>query len=417
MEKREVVITGLGSISPLGVNCTELLESLKSGKSGISLIEDFDTSAFPVKFAGTVKNFSVESLDYDQKILARVDPFMHYLIGASLEAIESSDLISYEKLDKARVGVILGSGIGGLTTIEANHQVYREKSPRRIAPSFIPGTIINMPSGHIAMKYGFMGPNLATTTACTTGTHCLSQAFDLIKLGYADVMIAGSGEKASTPLGMGGFASARALSTRNESYESASRPWDLNRDGFVLSDGAATLVLEEKRHAQARGAQIIGELLSVGYSADAYHMTLPREDGLGAKLAIEQALSRANLAPEQIDHINTHSTSTIAGDLLELKAIKALFRSHSSKVILSATKSMTGHLLGAAGSLEAVISLLCLKEQIIAPTINVENPDPLCDQFTIAFGKKAKKVDYQTVLSNSFGFGGTNGCLIFQRLP
>lgn len=412
---RKVVITGMGSVSPLGLNCQQLTESIRLGTSGIDFITDFDTTDFAVKFAGQVKNFDPAVIDYDQKVVARVDPFMHYILAASIEAIDSSQLLSSQSLDKTKVGVILGSGIGGLTTIEENTLKNHARGPRRIAPSFIPSTIINMPSGHISIKYGFQGPNLATTTACTTGTHCIAQAFDMIKADYADVMIAGSGEKASTPMGIGGFASAKALSTCNENPQSACKPWDINRDGFVLSDGAATIVLEEEQHAIERGANILAEVVSVGYSADAYHMTSPHAEGLGAKLAMEQALTRGSVHYSDIDHINTHSTSTVAGDLLELEAIKKVFKEHSKTVSLTSTKSMTGHLLGAAGSLEAIISILSLQHQMIPPTINVTNPDPLCEQFNINFAKQATNGDITTILSNSFGFGGTNGCLILKK--
>lgn len=413
--KKKVVVTGIGSISPLGLTTQELDESLQKGRSGISLIEHFDTSLFTVKFAGQVKGFDSQKLEFDQKVISRLDPFMLYSLQACEEALAMSGLGADQSVDKSKVGIILGSGIGGLSTIEQNHQKFSLKGPRRIAPSFIPSTIINMPAGHLSIKYGFSGPTLATTTACTTGTHCIAQAYDMIMAGYIDAAIAGSGEKASTELGIGGFASARALSTRNESPEQASRPWDKNRDGFVLSDGAATLVLEEKEHALARGAPILAELCSAGYSSDAFHMTQPHSEGAGASQAMDQALERASLKPEDICHINTHSTSTIAGDLLELKALENTFQDHCQKAHISATKSMTGHLLGAAGSLEAVISILSLQGQYVAPTINVSEPEDYCEKFNIHFSDKALYTPIQRVLSNSFGFGGTNGCLIFAR--
>ena len=413
--KKKVVVTGIGSVSPLGLNTHELDQSLKEGRSGISLIEHFDTSAFSVKFAGQVKNFDCEKLDFDQKILSRLDPFMLYSLQASEEALQMSGLGCDPLVNKSKVGVIIGSGIGGLSTIEQNHQKFSEKGPRRIAPSFIPSTIINMPAGHLSIKYGFSGPTLATTTACTTGTHAIAQAYDMIMAGYVDAVVAGSGEKASTELGIGGFASARALSTRNDEPTKASRPWDKNRDGFVLSDGAATIILEEKEHALKRGAHILAELSSAGYSSDAFHMTQPHPQGLGASQAMDQALERANLNPEDICHINTHSTSTVAGDMLELKALEKTFKSHCQKVHLSATKSMTGHLLGAAGSLEAVISILSLQGQYVPPTINVTEPEDYCSNFNINFSQKALYTPLKRILSNSFGFGGTNGCLIFQQ--
>lgn len=412
---RKVVITGMGSVSPLGLNCEKLSASLQQGRSGIRAIKHFDTTNFSVKFAGQVKDFDSSNIKYDQKVVSRLDPFMHYSLAASIEAIESSNLEAFDELDKTKVGVILGSGIGGLTTIEHNTLTHDARGPRRIAPSFIPSTIINMPAGHLSIKYGFQGPNLSTVTACTTGTHCIAQAFDMIKLDYADVMIAGSGEKASTPLGIGGFASTKALSTRNDSPETACRPWDTTRDGFVLSDGAASVVLEEEQHALARGANILAEVVSVGYSADAFHMTTPHSEGLGAQLAINQALTRGNISYNEIDHINAHSTATVAGDLLELKAIQSVFKGHTKNIAITSTKSMTGHLLGAAGSLEAIISILALKEQFIPPTINVTTPDPLCDDFDINFSNKSSSREITTVLSNSFGFGGTNGCLILRK--
>ncbi len=413
--KKRVVITGLGVVSPLGSSYDVLRENLYAGRSGVNLIESFDTSDFTVKFAAQVKNFNIEAIDYDQKILKRLDPFMWYGLDAGIQAINQSKLTDYELLDHERVGVIIGSGIGGLSSIEEQHSILIEKGSKRISPFFIPSTIINMIAGHLAIKFGFKGPNLGLATACSTGTHAIAQAFDMIQLGYADVMLCGGAEYASTPLGMGGFAAVRALSSRNDDPIKASRPWDKNRDGFVLGDGAGALVLEDYDHAVKRGAPILAEILSAGYSADAFHMTQPHPEGDGAALAMLQAIKRAGILPDQIDYVNAHGTSTPLGDLLELKAIKKVFGDHIKNLYVSSTKSMTGHLLGAAGALEAVISIMTILEQKIPPTINLDHPEEDAAEFNLV-PHHAIEHPVSTVLSNSFGFGGTNGSLIFKKI-
>lgn len=413
--KKRIVITGLGVVSPLGCSYESLCEGLYAGHSGVNFIDSFDTSDFLVKFAAQVKNFNPDHIDYDQKIIKRLDPFMWYGIESGIQAINQSKLIGYESLNVERVGIIIGSGIGGLNSIEEQHNILLNKGSKRISPFFIPSSIINMIAGHLAIKFGFKGPNLGIATACSTGTHAIAQAFDMIQLGYADVMLAGGAEYASTPLGMGGFAAVRALSCRNDDPTKASRPWDKNRDGFVLGDGSACLVLEEYEHALKRGAPILAEILGGGYSADAFHMTQPHPDGEGAALAMSQSLKRANIAPEQIDYINAHGTSTPLGDLLELKAIKKVFGDHSKNLLISSTKSMTGHLLGAAGALEAVISVMTILEQKIPPTINLDHPEEDAADFNLV-PHHAIKHPVSTVLSNSFGFGGTNGSLIFKKI-
>ena len=411
MTKRRVVVTGLGCITPLGNSVDELWSSLLSGKSGVSNITHFDASAMSVKFSASIKNFDSEKY-FDSKEKRKYDLFMQYGLAAGIDAINDSNLLN-TTFDYNKVGVSIGSGIGGLHSIEQTHDTYIKSGPRRISPFFVPATIINMIAGNLSIKYGFKGPNLSIVTACTTGTHNIGEGFRQIQYSHADVMVCGGAEMAASPLGIGGFASARALSTRNDNPEKASRPWDIDRDGFVLGDGAGVLVLEELEHAKQRGANIYGEIIGYGMSADAFHMTLPSEDGDGAKRCMSNAINDAGIKPQDINYINAHGTSTPAGDVVEVRAIKSLFKEHSKNLIINSTKSMIGHLLGAAGGVEALVTVLSLKNQQIHPTINVENQDPECDlDFNI---KSSKDADINIALSNSFGFGGTNGSLIFSK--
>tara|TARA_B100001996_G_scaffold295556_1_gene235826 strand:+ start:246 stop:1487 length:1242 start_codon:yes stop_codon:yes gene_type:complete len=411
MPKRRVVVTGLGCITPLGNSVNELWPSLLSGKSGVSNITHFDASAMTVKFSASIKNFDSEKY-FDSKEKRKYDLFMQYGLAAGIDAINDSNLLNTD-FDHNRIGVSIGSGIGGLPSIEQTHNTYIKSGPRRISPFFVPATIINMISGNLSIKYGFKGPNLSIVTACTTGTHNIGEGFRQIQYSHADVMICGGAEMAASPLGIGGFAAARALSTRNENPEKASRPWDIDRDGFVLGDGAGVLVLEELEHAKQRGANIYGEIIGYGMSADAFHMTLPSEDGDGAKRCMSNAINDAEINPEDVGYINAHGTSTPAGDIVEVRAIKSLFGEHSKNLIINSTKSMIGHLLGAAGGVEALVTVLSLKNQKIHPTINVDNQDPECDLDFNA--KSSKEVNINIALSNSFGFGGTNGSLIFSK--
>jgi 3-oxoacyl-[acyl-carrier-protein] synthase II len=411
MTKRRVVVTGLGCITPLGNSIDELWSSLLSGKSGVSNITHFDASAMSVKFSASIKNFDSEKY-FDSKEKRKYDLFMQYGLAAGIDAINDSNLLN-TTFDYNKVGVSIGSGIGGLPSIEQTHDTYIKSGPRRISPFFVPATIINMISGNLSIKYGFKGPNLSIVTACTTGTHNIGEGFRQIQYSHADVMICGGAEMAASPLGIGGFAAARALSTRNDNPEKASRPWDIDRDGFVLGDGAGVLVLEELEHAKQRGADIYGEIIGYGMSADAFHMTLPSEDGDGAKRCMSNAINDAGIKPQDINYINAHGTSTPAGDVVEARAIKSLFKEHSKNLIINSTKSMIGHLLGAAGGVEALVTVLSLKNKKIHPTINVENQDPECD---LDFNTKSSKdADINIALSNSFGFGGTNGSLIFSK--
>ena len=411
MTKRRVVVTGLGCITPLGNSVDELWSSLLSGKSGVSNITHFDASAMSVKFSASIKNFDSEKY-FDSKEKRKYDLFMQYGLAAGIDAINDSNLLN-TTFDYNKVGVSIGSGIGGLHSIEQTHDTYIKSGPRRISPFFVPATIINMIAGNLSIKYGFKGPNLSIVTACTTGTHNIGEGFRQIQYSHADVMVCGGAEMAASPLGIGGFASARALSTRNDNPEKASRPWDIDRDGFVLGDGAGVLVLEELEHAKQRGADIYGEIIGYGMSADAFHMTLPSEDGDGAKRCMSNAINDAGIKPQDINYINAHGTSTPAGDVVEVRAIKSLFKEHSKNLIINSTKSMIGHLLGAAGGVEALVTVLSLKNQQIHPTINVENQDPECD---LDFNTKSSKdADINIALSNSFGFGGTNGSLIFSK--
>ena len=412
MTKRRVVVTGLGAVSPVGLTVKKSWEAILAGKSGIAPITDFDVSNFSVQFAGQVKNFEVSKY-LSVKEARKMDFFIHYGIAASVEAIEDAGL-EITEANAERIGVAVGSGIGGLPGIERGHTAFIKGGPRKITPFFVPANIINMVAGNLSVRYGLKGPNYAITTACSTGTHSIGNAARLIEYGDADVMIAGGAEMASSEMGVGGFAAARALSTRNDSPETASRPWDKDRDGFVLGDGAGILVLEEYETAKQRGAHIYAELVGSGMSGDAYHMTLPPPDGEGAKRCMLSALQNAQLNPEQVDYINAHGTSTPAGDKVETLAIKKAFGDHAPQLAVSSTKSMTGHLLGAAGGLEAVFSILSLRDQVAPPTMNLVNLDPECEGLDYVPNQaKAMKIDI--ALSNSFGFGGTNGTLVFKR--
>ncbi len=412
MSRRRVVVTGLGGVSPVGNSVSESWGNLIAGKSGITNIEHLNTEKLSVRFCGTVKNFD-PSLTIERKDARKMDVFIQYAVASAVEAITDAKLEVPEQ-QAHRYGVVIGSGIGGLTTIEKNHQTLLNSGPRRISPFFIPAAIVNMAAGWVSMKYNLQGPNFATSTACATGNHAIGLAARTIAWGDADVMIAGGSEKGSSALGMTGFAAARALSTRNDSPETASRPWDKDRDGFVLGDGAGTIVLEEYEHAKARDARIYAELSGFGMSGDAFHMTLPPEDGRGAALAMQAALNDARLAPESIDYINAHGTSTEAGDLAETNAIRKVFGHHADALAISSTKSMTGHLLGAAGAIESVFSIMALKEGIAPPTINLENPGAGCDLDYVP--GKAREMAINHVMSNSFGFGGTNASLIYSRI-
>ena len=413
MSKRRVVVTGLGMLSPVGNNAAASWQALLQGQSGITNIEHFDTTDFPTKFAGLVKEFDPEQFGISRKDARKMDLFIQYGVAAGLQALDDSGLEVTEQ-NATRIGVAIGSGIGGLGLIEQNHFSLIAGGPRKLSPFFVPSTIINMASGHLSIMKGLRGPNIAVTTACTTGTHAIGFAARMIAYGDADVMVCGGTEKASTPMGMGGFAAAKALSTRNDEPQKASRPWDKDRDGFVLGDGAGVLVLEEYEHAKARGAKIYAEFVGFGMSADANHMTAPPEDGAGAALAMHNAILDAGIAPSQIGYVNAHGTSTPLGDVAELRAMKKTFGEHSSKLMVSSTKSMTGHLLGAAGAIEAIITVLALRDQVAPPTINLDNPDDECDLDLVPH--VAKKADFEYALSNSFGFGGTNGSLIFKRV-
>lgn len=412
MTRRRVVVTGMGLVTPLGTTLDESWQGVLAGRSGVAAIEDFDTSAFTTRFAAQVKNFNIE--DYLSKKDARkMDLFIQYGMAAAIQAVTDSGLETTEN-NAERIGCAIGSGIGGLPMIERNHDLLQQGGPRKISPFFVPSSIINMISGNLAIRYGFRGPNIAITTACTSGTHNIGYSARTIAYGDADIMVCGGAEAASTPLGLGGFAAARALSTRNDDPTAASRPWDKDRDGFVLGDGAGVLVLEEYEHAKARGAKIYAEIAGFGMSDDAYHMTLPPEDGRGAAAAMRNAIKDAGLNPEQIDYINAHGTSTPAGDLAESRAIEAVLGAAASKVAVSSTKSMIGHLLGAAGAVEAVFSILAIRDQIAPPTINLENPQEGCNLDYVP--NTARKMPIQHALSNSFGFGGTNGSLIFSKV-
>ena len=411
MSRRRVVVTGLGMLSPLGNSVESSWQAALAGKSGIGPIEHMDVSAFSTRIGGSVRDFEVE-LCMAAKEARKLDLFIQYGLAACIQSLQDSGLeVTDENRD--RIGVVMGSGIGGLTNIEKNCEQLLNSGPRRISPFFVPGSIINMVAGYLSIQYGLQGPNYALTTACTTGTHSIGMAARNIAYGEADVMVAGGSEMATTGLGLGGFAAARAMSTRNDDPQGASRPWDRERDGFVLSDGAGAMVLEEYEHAKARGARIYAELVGFGMSGDAYHMTAPPEDGRGGAKCMVNALRDAGLNPEDVDYINAHGTSTPAGDIAETCAVKSVFGSHARDLAISSTKSMTGHLLGAAGAVEAVFSVLALRDQVAPPTINLDNPDEGCDLNYVAHQAQQRKIE--VTLSNSFGFGGTNGSLVFRR--
>ncbi|MCG7371104.1 beta-ketoacyl-ACP synthase II [Pseudomonas luteola] len=411
MSRRRVVITGMGMVSPLGGDVQSSWEGILAGRSGIAPIEHMDVSAFATRFGGSVKGFNVE--DYlSAKEARKLDLFIQYGLAASFQAMRDSGL-EVTDANRDRIGVAMGSGIGGLSNIENNCKALFDQGPRRISPFFVPGSIINMVSGFLSIHLGLKGPNYAIATACTTSTHCVGMAARNIAYGDADVMVAGGAEMATCGLGLGGFGAARALSTRNEEPTKASRPWDRQRDGFVLSDGAGALILEELEHAQARGAHIYAELIGFGMSADAFHMTAPPEDGAGAAQCMNNALKDARIDPSQVDYINAHGTSTPAGDMAEASAVKRIFGEHAYKLSVSSTKSMTGHLLGAAGAVEAIFSILAIRDQLAPPTINLDDPDDGCDLDFVPHKPKAMPIEIS--LSNSFGFGGTNGSLIFRR--
>ena len=411
MSKRRVVVTGLGIVSPVGNNVSDAWGNILAGKSGAAPITSFDVSDFSVRFAATVKDFDTSPY-LSPKDTKKMDTFIHYGIAAACQAIEDAGL-EVTEANAERIGVAIGSGIGGLPGIEKTHESFMKSGPRRISPFFVPSCIINMISGNLSIKYGFKGPNIAIVTACTTGTHNIGDAGRIIAYGDADVMVAGGAEMATCPTGLGGFAAARALSTRNDDPEAASRPWDADRDGFVLGDGAGVVVLEEYEHAKARGARIYAELAGYGMSGDAYHMTLPPDGGEGAMRCMQIALRDAKLDATAVDYINAHGTSTPAGDKAETDAVKNTFGDHARKVAVSSTKSMTGHLLGAAGGVEAVFSVLAIADQVAPPTINLDTPDPECDLDYVPHTAREMKID--VALSNSFGFGGTNGTLLFRR--
>ena len=415
MSRRRVVVTGLGLISPVGNTVAEGWANLLAGRSGIANITKFDASNFACKFAGEVKGFEVEDY-FPAKDARHMDTFIHYGLAASIQAVRDAGLATNDALTEEqaeRIGVLVGSGIGGLPLIEDTHAELTNRGPRRITPFFVPASIINMISGHVSITYGFQGPNLSIATACTTGLHSIGEAGRLIEYGDADVMIAGGAESTISPLGVGGFSAARALSTRNDDPQTASRPWDKDRDGFVLGEGAGVLVLEEYEHAKRRGAKIYAELVGFGMGADAFHMTAPNVDG--PKRAMKAALRNAGIGADQVQYLNAHGTSTPLGDVNESNAIKLAFGAHAKdKLVVSSTKSMTGHLLGGAGGIESVFTVLAVQNQIAPPTINIFNQDPECDLDYCANTAREMKIDY--ALKNNFGFGGTNGSLIFKRV-
>lgn len=411
MNGRKVVVTGLGLITPVGNDVETAWSALKNGASGIAPISLFDTSAFTTRFGGSVKDFDC-SLYMENKEARRYDVFIQYGIAAGVQAFKNSGLEN-SSWNPERFGVAVGSGIGGITSIEDTALQIQKSGPRKISPFFVPGSIINMIAGSLSIRFGLQGPNIAVTTACTTGTHNIGLAANMITNNQADVMLVGGAEMATSPVGLGGFCAARALSTRNDDPERASRPWDRDRDGFVLSDGAGIMVLEELEHARKRGATIYAELSGFGMSGDAYHMTAPSEGGAGAALCMRNALLSAQLDPASVDYINAHGTSTLAGDVAETMAVKSVFKDHAKTLAVSSSKSMIGHLLGASGAVEAIISVLALRDQVIPPTINLDNPDEGCDLDYVP--NTARDQALNVVLSNSFGFGGTNGSLIFSR--
>lgn len=412
MTKRRVVITGMGMLSPLGNSVESSWEGIRAGRSGIGMIDRFDASGYNTRIGGAIKNLDIDPY-LSAKDARKLDAFIHYGLIAAQQAVEASGLDQYSELDSERVGVAIGSGIGGLEFIEKSVLAMDKSGPRKVSPFFVPASVINMISGNVAIRFGYRGPNIAITTACTTGTHNIGYAARTIAYGDADVMLAGGSEMATTRTGVAAFSAARALSTRNDEPEKASRPWDKERDGFVLSDGAGVLVLEDLEHAQRRGATIYGEVIGFGMSDDAHHITAPPESGEGAARSMKNAIRDAGIEPSEIGYINAHGTSTQVGDVAEVAAVRSVFADHASKLAMSSTKSMTGHLLGAAGAVEAIFSVLAIREGILPPTINLDNPDEGCDLDFVA--NQSREADVRVALSNSFGFGGTNGTLIFRR--
>jgi len=412
LSKRRVVVTGLGMLSPLGNNIKDSWDGILASKSGANMIEDFDASNLSTRFVCSVKDFDAEPV-LAKKDARKMDIFIQYGIVAGAQAWEDSGLEVTEQ-NANRIGACVGAGIGGMTTIEETSILNHERGPRKISPFFIPGSIINMISGHLSIKYGLKGPNISIVTACTTGVHSIGHAARMIAYGDADAMLAGGAEKGSTPVSIGGFAAAKALSTRNDEPHAASRPWDKDRDGFVMGDGAGVMVLEDYEHAKARGAKIYAEVTGFGMSADAFHITSPPADGEGAASSMQNALNDAGLNPEDIQYINAHGTSTPAGDLAETNAVKTVFGDAARKVMVSSTKSMTGHLLGAAGAVEAIFSVLAIQDQVAPPTVNLDNPSEGCDLDYVPH--TARQANIEHTLCNSFGFGGTNGSLVFGKL-
>ncbi|OCG07143.1 beta-ketoacyl-[acyl-carrier-protein] synthase II [Gilliamella sp. wkB178] len=414
MSKRRVVVTGMGMISPVGNTVESTWQALLAGQSGVELIEHFDTAPFATRFAAMVKNFNGEDYNISRKDARKMDYFIQYGIAAGMQAMQDAGIDITEE-NAERIGCAIGSGIGGLGLIEENHSALVNGGPRKISPFFVPSTIVNMIAGHLSIIYGLKGPSITIATACSSGVHNIGHAARIIAYGDADAMLAGGGEKASTPLGIGGFGAARALSTNNDNPKGASRPWDKDRDGFVLGDGAGILFLEEYEHAKKRGAKIYAEVVGFGMSADAYHMTSPPEDGSGAALAMKCAIRDAGITPEQVGYINAHGTSTPAGDKAETQAVKSIFKENSHKVLVSSTKSMIGHLLGAAGAVESIFTVLALRDQAVPPTINLDNPDEGCDlDYVPHTARQVKNLEY--ALCNSFGFGGTNGSVLFKKI-
>ena len=410
-EKRRVVITGMGMVGPVGLTVDESWKNILAGNSGIRPLEHFDVSAFPTRFGGSVWGFDAANY-IAPKEAKKMDPFIHYGLAAGKEAFEDSGIEVTEE-NAPRIGVAIGSGIGGLYGIEKGHDAFLKGGPRKISPFFVPSNIINMISGNLSIMYGLQGPNLAVVTACSTGTHSIGESARIIEYGDADVMVAGGAEMATSTTGLGGFCAARALSTRNDDPATASRPWDKDRDGFVLSDGAGVVVLEEYEHARARGASIYAELIGYGMSGDAYHMTAPSKGGEGASRCMDNAMRNAGVNVTDIDYINAHGTSTPAGDAAETQAVKRCFGAHANSIAVSSTKSMTGHLLGAAGGIEAIFTALALRDQVAPPTINYTTPDPDCDLDYVP--NEARNIMIDVAMSNSFGFGGTNSTLVMRK--
>nr|WP_255542245.1 MULTISPECIES: beta-ketoacyl-ACP synthase II [unclassified Gilliamella] len=414
VSKRRVVVTGMGMISPLGNTVESTWQALLAGQSGVELIEHFDTAPFATRFAAMVKDFNGEDYNISRKDARKMDYFIQYGIVAGMQAMQDAGIEVTEE-NAERIGCAIGSGIGGLGLIEENHSALVNGGPRKISPFFVPSTIVNMIAGHLSIIYGLKGPSITIATACSSGVHNIGHAARMIAYGDADAMLAGGGEKASTPLGIGGFGAARALSTNNDNPKAASRPWDKDRDGFVLGDGAGIMFLEEYEHAKKRGAKIYAEIVGFGMSGDAYHMTSPPENGSGAALAMKCAIRDAGITAEQVGYINAHGTSTPAGDKAETQAVKSIFQENANKVMVSSTKSMIGHLLGAAGAVESIFTVLALRDQAVPPTINLDNPDEGCDlDYVPHTARQVKNLEY--ALCNSFGFGGTNGSVLFKKI-